>query len=89
MLGQNPPPHFPKPSPPSNPPNEPQVSTGSVDKNQTFVYEQAEVTKTGRTAFLKRNTGKLDILFEITPVDQMVGSWKKWVRDMELFEVQG
>lgn len=83
MLGQNPPPHFPKTPPPPNP------TQLSSQQNQTFVYEQAEVTKTGRTAVLKRNTGKLDTLFEITPVDQMVGSWKKWVRDMELFEVQG
>ena len=52
-----------------------------------FVYGDAEVKKTGRTSSKKLPSGKPDVLFEITPVDHMTGSWKKWVRDRDLYEI--
>lgn len=58
-----------------------------TDLAQTYVYENVEVQKTGRTAQKTLKSGSVDQLVEITPVDSMVGSWKKWVRDAELFEV--
>ena len=58
-----------------------------TDPAQTYVYENVEVKKTGRTAQKTLKSGSVDQLVEITPVDSMVGSWKKWVRDAELFEV--
>lgn len=58
-----------------------------TDPVQTYVYENVEVKKTGRTAQKTLKSGSVDQLVEITPVDSMVGSWKKWVRDAELFEV--
>ena len=58
-----------------------------TDPVQTYVYENVEVKKTGRTAQKTLKSGSVDQLVEITPVDPMVGSWKKWVRDAELFEV--
>jgi hypothetical protein len=55
---------------------------------QTYVYENVEVVKTGRTAKKTLNSGKVDILFEITPKNTDIGAWKKWVREADLFEVQ-
>lgn len=54
----------------------------------TYVFENVEVKKTGRTADRKLPSGKIDKLLEITPVDENIGKWKKWVRDAELFEVK-
>jgi hypothetical protein len=54
----------------------------------TYVFENAEVQKTGRVADRKLKSGKIDHLVEITPVDENVGKWKKWVREAELFEVK-
>lgn len=54
---------------------------------KTYVYDNVEVKKTGRTAEKALRSGKVDYLVEITPVDSLDGSWKKWVRDTELFEV--
>jgi hypothetical protein len=59
-----------------------------TDSTKTWVYDNVEVTKTGRIAQNKTRSGKSLELVEITPVDQrMVGTWKKWVRDSDLFEV--
>lgn len=55
----------------------------------TYVLDNIEVKKTGRTAQKILKSGKVDELVEVTPVDQNVGQWKKWVRDAELFEVGG
>jgi hypothetical protein len=52
-----------------------------------YVYENTEVKKTGRTAERKLNSGKMDVLYEITPVQGFDGSWKKWIRDVDLFIV--
>lgn len=53
-----------------------------------YVYDNVEVIKTGRTAKKALRSGKVDELFEVTPVESFDGVWKKWVRDSELFEVQ-
>ena len=54
----------------------------------TYVYEQTEVTKTGRQANKTLRSGKVDNVVEITPKDSCSGIWKKWVREDELFVVQ-
>ena len=54
----------------------------------TYVYDNVEVSKTGRVALKKLNSGKVDTLVEITPINSQVGVWKKWVREHELFLVQ-
>ena len=56
--------------------------------NKRYVYDNVEVVKTGRTASKPLRSGKVDELYEVTPIDTIIGSWKKWVRDAELFEVQ-
>lgn len=55
---------------------------------KTYVLDNVEVRKTGRTAERKLKSGKVDHLLEVTPVNEHVGSWKKWVREEELFEVK-
>lgn len=54
----------------------------------TYVFDNVEIKKTGRTAKRALKSGKVDELLEITPVDENIGKWKKWVRDAELFEVK-
>lgn len=55
----------------------------------TYVYENVEVKLTGRTATRKTPSGKLDALHEITPADSITGQWKRWVRMLDLYEIQG
>ena len=53
----------------------------------TYVFDGVEVQKTGRTAKRKLKSGKFDELVEVTPENQNVGTWKKWAREADLFEV--
>lgn len=62
--------------------------------NQTFVHEGVEVELTGRNAqrqTTRRTTRgsvpRIEILVEIAPVDKETGSWKKWVKKEELYEI--
>lgn len=63
--------------------------------DKTYVFQNVEVKLTGRTADrelkpTRRSTEPtVATLYEITPVDQEnSGSWKKWVRISELFEIK-
>ncbi|MGZ8924443.1 MAG: hypothetical protein ACXW2E_01035 [Nitrososphaeraceae archaeon] len=51
----------------------------------SYVYENVEVKKTNRTATKPLRSGKIDNLVEITPVQSIVGAWKKWVRESDLY----
>ena len=63
---------------------------------KTYVFQNTEVKLTGRTAnkelkpTRRTKPGEQNVatLFEITPVDPMNGTWKKWVRMEELFEIK-
>lgn len=55
---------------------------------QTFVYEGAEVYKTGRVASKTLGSGKKDQVVEITPTQTTTGSWKKWVSEAHLYEIE-
>ncbi len=56
-------------------------------KPETYVFEQTEVRLTGRTAENKLRSGKVDVVHEITPVETIIGTWKKWIRLDQLFKV--
>ena len=64
------------------------------EQEKTYVHKDIEVKLTGRTAnkelkATRRNQNPSAVmLYEITPVDSMNGSWKKWVRMAELFEIK-
>lgn len=53
-----------------------------------YVYENVEVVTTGRIATKSLSSGKIDQVIEITPVHQSSGSWKKWVREKDLYEIK-
>lgn len=57
----------------------------NTQSNQTYVLGDVEVKKTGRTATKTLPSGKVLIMEEITPVDEIVGRWKKWVDPTQLF----
>lgn len=56
---------------------------------KSYVYEDQEVIKTGRCASKQLASGKVDILYEITPNTSLDNKWKKWVRDVDLYLIQG
>ena len=60
----------------------------TAEHEQTFLHEDVEVRKTGRTATRKLRNDKIDERIEITPVDKMQGVWKKWVRLTDLYEIE-
>lgn len=62
-----------------------------------YVYDNTEVVKTGRIArkqarkAVKRSerspTRNDDLLYEVTPANEDDGGWKKWVKQMDLYEI--
>jgi hypothetical protein len=55
---------------------------------QTYLYQDVEVRKTGRTAERTLRNNKVDNRFEITPVQKIDGVWLKWVRDVEMYKIE-
>lgn len=53
----------------------------------TYVYDGTEIIKTGKIARKSLSSGKIDTLVEITPKQKINGSWFKWVRESDLYEV--
>lgn len=66
----------------------------SISKNKTYVFGDLEVSLTGREAIKtleakgRRTQDKTFTLYEITPADKEEGSWKKWVKLTDLYEIQ-
>ena len=56
-------------------------------KSKTYVLNGTEVKLTGRVAEKQLRKGK-DELYEVQPADFENGSWKKWVRLIELYEIK-
>jgi hypothetical protein len=56
-------------------------------KEETFVFGEVEVRKTGRTATKPVVGGKLMVLVEITPVNSYDGDWKKFVNPNALLTI--
>lgn len=54
---------------------------------ETFVYGEAEVKKTGRIATKPLPGGKLMTLVEVTPVNTYDGDWKKFVSPTSLLTI--
>ena len=57
--------------------------------DKVYVYDGAEVVLTGRKAQKKLRSGKISEVVEIKPADAESASFKKWVRQDELFEILG
>ena len=68
----------------------------TVDFTKNYVYNDTEVKLTGRVAEKsvpavgRKSTKEPRIinLYEITPTDPETGSWKKWVRMVDLYEIK-
>jgi hypothetical protein len=58
------------------------------EKEKTYVSGDLEVRKTGRFATKALPGGKTLRLVEITPVSEYDGTWKKFVQENSLFEIQ-
>lgn len=64
-----------------------------MSKEITYVFDNVEVRKTGRSAINTKKTtltGKefTKVLYEITPTDSFNGIWLKWVPDDELYVIK-
>lgn len=57
-------------------------------KEKTYVSGDVEVRKTGRFATKTIPGGKTIKIVEITPVSEYDGTWKKFVQEASLFEIQ-
>jgi len=55
---------------------------------KTYVLNDTEVKLTGRVAKRKGPGGKETELVEVSPSDEDNGTWKKWVPQSSLFEIQ-
>lgn len=64
--------------------------------SKTYVFGEIEVVLTGKIAKREINTSsrrrkgidaKVDTKHEITPANQVNGSWTKWVRMSDLYEI--
>lgn len=64
------------------------VTNARVAAEQTYVFDNVEVRKTGRKATNTLRSGKVEEVVEITPVDSTTGGWKKWIREDILFKVE-
>lgn len=68
--------------------------TEEADQEKTYVYcggKEAVEVRIGRTAnqMSPKNPDKiLDTMVEISPIDSDEAKWTKWVRKVELFEVE-
>ncbi len=57
--------------------------------DETFVFNEVEVRKTGRFATKELLGGKTLTLFEVTPVHTWDGTWKKWANHNALLVING
>lgn len=73
------------------------MSSQTPNENKTYVYGSTEIKLTGRTAVRKierksRRSGgtteRSDTVYEITPANPDMGSWTRWVRIEELYEIE-
>lgn len=60
----------------------------SLTHQRTFLNENVEVKLTGREAKRTLKNDKVDLRVEITPANPTEGSWKKWVRKTDLYEIE-
>lgn len=59
-----------------------------IDDTPTYVYDNCEVRLTGRTAARPLSSGKVDMLYEITPYHASTGQWKKWIQKEHMYQIQ-
>lgn len=74
------------------------MSESSNNTDKSYVHEGIEVVLTGRVAKKEKKrpvtrrtatavVNQDGLIHEITPKDKEIGSWKKWVKMTDLFEI--
>ncbi len=59
-----------------------------MNDEKIFVYEGLEVKLTSRKANRTLKNNKIDEIYEITPANSEQGTWKKWIRKPDLYEIE-
>ncbi len=57
-------------------------------QQKTYLLDDIEVVMTGRVAKRKLRNNKVDERIEIKPEFLEDGSWKRWVRKTDLYEIE-
>ncbi len=60
----------------------------SLEPKKTWLFNDVEIIKTGRTAKRTLKNDKIDERIEIQPANADEGTWKKWVRQSDLYEIE-
>lgn len=63
----------------------------SITKDKTYLFNNVEVKLTGRCTATTRIKQRQEVkvtIYEVQPVDEFNGSWKKWAKADELLEIQ-
>jgi len=60
----------------------------SSGQTKTWLFDNIEVVLTGRKANRKLKNDKVDERIEIQPAAEEEGTWKKWVRQSDLYEIE-
>ncbi len=60
----------------------------SSEQTPTYLHEDVEVIQTGRTAQRQLKNDRVDERVEITPASNTQGTWKKWVRECDLYKIK-
>jgi len=58
-----------------------------TQNDKSYILNDIEVKLTGRTADKNLRSGKIQTVYEITPVHLEDGCWKKWVKIDDLYIV--
>jgi len=61
---------------------------GSSEHQKTYLLDDIEVVFTGRTAKRTLKNDRIDERFEVKPSNAELGSWTKWVRITDLYEIE-
>jgi hypothetical protein len=60
----------------------------SSEHQKTYLLDDIEVVFTGRTAKRSLKNDRIDERFEVKPSNNELGSWTKWVRITDLYEIE-
>lgn len=62
--------------------------TEASEPKKIYLLNDIEVVFTGRKAKRTLKNNKIDERFEIQPANSNEGSWKKWVKQTDLYEIE-
>lgn len=60
----------------------------SSEPIKTYLLDDIEVVHTGRTAKRKLKKERIDERVEVKPANSAEGTWTRWVRETDLYEIE-